>query len=271
MPEIPDLEGYRAYFNRRLPGARLESVGVIIPWVLRAPKDDVVAKLAGNVFREVERRGKYLLFAFESGDRLVVHAMLTGRFQYVEPKTRKRAKTALILGLENGMEVRYFDQRLMGKAYLAREEELDEKVPRWAEMGPDVMSADLTEDGFVERQLRYRGQMKNVITKEKCVAGIGNAYADEVLWEAQIHPYRKRTEVDEEVLRRLYRAIRSVIEEATAIVTERMEADGLPSDHYRDHLKIHRKGGEACPRCGNRISEITAGQRLTNFCRRCQE
>ena len=169
------------------------------------------------------------------------------------------------------VELRYVDQRLMGKVYLARDEgELPAAVPRWAEMGPDIMSPELTEERFLERLKKYRGQIKNVLTKEQCVAGIGNAYADEVLWEAGIHPYRKRVELSDEALGALYGAVRSVMDWATAIVRERMEAEGLPDDHYRDHLRVHRKGGEGCPRCGSHITEITAGQRITNFCRKCQ-
>jgi formamidopyrimidine-DNA glycosylase len=176
-----------------------------------------------------------------------------------------------VLALDNAMELRYFDQRLMGKVYLVSEEgELSAAVPRWSEMGPDVMSWELTEELFVQRLKNYRGQIKNVLTNEQCVAGIGNAYADEVLWEAGIHPYRKRVELTDEALGGLFRAVRAVMEWATPIVRQRMEADGLPDGHYRDHLRVHRKGGEPCPRCGSRISEITAGQRITNFCRRCQ-
>src|SRR3990172_7593001 len=109
MPEIPDLEGYRAYFNRRLPGLKVETAAVTIPIVVRAPREEFAARLAGNVFGSVERRGKYLLFSFQSGDWLVVHPMLTGRFQYCHPKERRRAKTGLVLALENGMELRYSD------------------------------------------------------------------------------------------------------------------------------------------------------------------
>ena len=123
---------------------------------------------------------------------------------------------------------------------------------------------------FLERLRPYRGQIKNVLTTERFVAGIGNAYADEILWEAGIHPYRKRTELSAESLGRLYRALRSVLAWATPIVVERMEKDGLPASHYRDHLRAHRRGGQPCPRCGSAISEITAGQRITSFCRRCQ-
>ena len=270
MPEIPDLEGYRAYFNRRLPGLRVTAATVTIPIVVRAPKEEFAARLSGNVFSPVERRGKYILFPFQSGDCLVVHPMLAGRFQYCQSSQKRQAKTAFVLGLENGMELRYFDERLMGKAYLARQEEFAQKVPRWSEMGPDTMSPELSAEGFVAWLRTFRGQIKNVVTTERCLAGIGNAYADEVLWEAGIHPYRRRTELSEEALRHLYRALRLVMEWATPIVAERMEREGLPTDEYRDHLRVHRRGGQPCPRCGAAISEITAGQRITSFCRKCQ-
>ena len=196
--------------------------------------------------------------------------MLTGRFQYCEPRERKRAKTTFLLGLENGKELRYYDDRLMGKAYLAREEEIGQMVPRWLEMGPDAMSAELSQERFLERLRSRRGQIKNVLTSEQCIAGLGNAYADEVLWEAKIHPCRKRTKISDEEMAELHRAVRTVMTWAIPIVIERMETEGLPSGHYREHLRVHRKGGQPCPRCGTRITEITAGQRITDFCRKCQ-
>jgi len=116
-----------------------------------------------------------------------------------------------------------------------------------------------------------RAQIKTVLTTERCIAGIGNAYSDEVLWEARIHPYRKRTDIPDGQLGELFRCIRKVMEWSTPIVAGLMEEKGLPAHHYRDHLRVHRKGGEDCPRCGHRISEITSGQRVTNFCRGCQE
>jgi len=271
MPEIPDLEGYRAYFNKRLPGQKVKWAQVTIPIVVRVPREEFAMALAGRAFSPVERRGKYLLFPFEGGPWLVVHPMLTGRFQYCDPKERRRAKTAFVIALEDGQELRYFDERLMGKAYLGREEELAAKVPRWPEMGPDAMSEELTEAAFLARLRDYRGQIKNVLTTERFVAGIGNAYADEILWEAGIYPYRKRTELGEEGARRLYRAMRSVLAWATPIVVERMEKEGLPANHYRDHLRVHRRGGQPCPRCGSTISEVTANQRITSFCRHCQQ
>ena len=279
MPEIPDLEGYRAYFNKRLPGLSVESAEAPISWMARMGREEFEQRMKGQVWLPAYRRAKYLIYPFaptgarpgESGDNLVVHAMLTGRFEYVAPKQKRRAATAFILHVSNGMDFRYFDDRRMGRAYLVREDEFAERVPRWTEMGPDVLAPELTEDRFLERLKPMRAQIKTVLTTERCIAGIGNAYSDEILWEARIHPYRKRTELSEEQLREVYRSIHKVMEWSIPIVAGLMEEKGLPANHYRDHLRVHRKGGEACPRDGHRISEITSGQRITNFCRGCQE
>jgi formamidopyrimidine-DNA glycosylase len=159
LPEIPDLEGYRVYFSRRLPGVSVAQAAVTIPIVVRASKEEFAQALAGETFNEVRRQGKHLLFPFQSGQLVVVHAMLSGRFQYCDPGEKRRAKTAFLLGLDNGMELRYYDDRLMGKVYLARHEgELSAAVPRWSEMGPDAMSPELTEELFVQRLQRYRDQ-----------------------------------------------------------------------------------------------------------------
>jgi formamidopyrimidine-DNA glycosylase len=272
MPEIPDLEACAAYFNKRLPGLRIETTERPLAWIVRATPEDFEGRLPGQTFAKAYRHAKMLFFPLESGDFIVVHAMLTGRYQYVEPKTKMRAKTAWVLGLDNGMQLRYFDDRTMGRTFVAREDEFAEKLPRWAEMGPDVMSPELTEDAFVALMMKSRGMIKNIITNERTLAGIGNAYSDEVLWEAHLHPLRKRSDIPEDGIRLLFRSIRAVMDWSTPIVTQLTEEKGLPVKMYRDHLRIHHRPEDAvCPRDGHRISSITSGGRETNFCRGCQE
>ncbi len=145
MPEIPDLEGYRAYFDRRLPGLTVTGVETPIAWMVRAGREEFQERLQGHIFLPVRRCAKMLVFPFQGGDHLVVHAMLAGRYEYVPPRTRVRSTTAWILELDNDMELRYFDERRMGRTYLVREDEFAEKVPRWSEMGPDVLDPRLTE------------------------------------------------------------------------------------------------------------------------------
>ncbi len=266
MPEIPELEAIRGFLNQRLPDTRIERAEFLIPVVFRVPKEELVRTLEGNTFGETRRQGKFLIFSLRSGHLLVINAMLTGRFQYLQPDEKRRARTCLVLGLANGWELRYADDRVMGKIYLVLDDRLS-KVPQFDEMGPDAL--EVSREEFADRIRRFRGQIKNVLVNHRFVAGIGNAYADEILFAARLHPYRKRTTLSDDDTDRLYESMRSVFEWATPIVTEQMR-DELNYEERRDFLKIHRKGGEQCPECGGRISEITAGQRITNFCRNCQ-
>jgi formamidopyrimidine-DNA glycosylase len=270
MPEIPDLEAIRGYLNQRLPGQRIERAEALIPVVFRIPKQDFVSILEGNSFGEATRRGKFLLFELASGHRLVINAMLTGRFQYCSPKEKRRAKTCMVLALGDGHELRYSDERLMGKVYLVDEKGLAQ-VPQFAEMGPDALSPELTEEVFAQRLRRHNGQIKGILVNHKFVAGIGNAYADEILFAAGVHPYRKRPSLSDDEISRLYRAIRSVLADwAIPIVAERTK-DGLTYEEIRDFLKVHRRGGEPCPNDPTHtLTEITAGGRITSFCRHCQ-
>jgi formamidopyrimidine-DNA glycosylase len=268
MPEVPDLEAIRKFFNRTISGHTVERVETFIPVVIRVPRDEFVRLVTGDTLGDVHRHGKFLIFTMASGRVLIVNPMLTGRFSVVEPKVKRHARTCFLLGLDNSMELRYADQRLMGRVYLVEADQL-ESVPQFAEMGPDVLSPALTEEVFRERLRKHSGQIKSILVNHRFVAGVGNAYSDEILWEARIHPYRKRTQLTDEEITRLYHAMRDVLEWAEPIVAEKM-SESLDYSEWRDHLRVHRRGGQPCPRCGSTISEITAGQRITSFCRSCQ-
>jgi formamidopyrimidine-DNA glycosylase len=268
MPEVPDLEAIRKFFNRTISGNTVERVETFIPVVVRVPRDEFVRLLTGDTLGDVHRHGKFLIFTLASGRVLVINPMLTGRFTLAEPKVKRHAKTCFLLGLDSGNELRYADQRLMGRVYLVPADQL-ESVPQFAEMGPDVLSPALTEEVFAERLRKYTGQIKSILVNHKFIAGVGNAYSDEILWEARLHPYKKRTSLTDEDVERLYHATRDVLEWAEPIVAEKM-TESLDYSEWRDHLRVHRRGGQPCPRCGATISEITAGQRITSFCRTCQ-
>ena len=268
MPEVPDLEAIRKFFNKTISGRTIERVETFIPVPIRVPRDEFIRLLTGDTLGDVHRHGKFLIFTLASGRIMVINPMLTGRFNLAEPKTKRHAKTCFLLGLDDGNELRYADQRLMGRVYLVPADQL-ESVPQFAEMGPDVLSPALTEEVFAERLRKYSGQIKSILVNHKFIAGVGNAYSDEILWEARLHPYKKRTSLSDEDVKRLYHATRDVLAWAEPIVAEKM-TESLDYSEWRDHLRVHRRGGQPCPRCGATISEITAGQRITSFCRTCQ-
>lgn len=270
MPEIPELEAIRGYFNEQIAGRVIASCEARIPFVFRTPAQELRDTLPGDRFGEVLRHGKFLLFPLASDRVLAINPMLTGRFQYVDPKTKLRAKTCLVLGIEEGRSFRYSDDRVMGKIYMVGIDQLS-LIPNWATNGPDLLDPSLTEDEWLTRTKKYRGQIKSMLTNAEFVQGIGNAYSDEILWEAKINPYIPRTKLSEEQIRELYRAARAVMAWATPLVRESMvKGNDLDYEERRDFMRVHRLGGKPCPRCGTNISEITANQRITSFCRNCQ-
>lgn len=266
MPEIPDLQAYAGFLNEHLPGRTITAVDVFIPYIVRTPKEEFLG-LAGERFATVRRYAKSLIFAFDSERVVVIQAMLTGGYQWVETGAKKKGRTVFAWRLDDGHELRYVDDRVMGRIYLSDVEHLA-TVPHMS-AGPDALDPALSEDEFRARIKRHRGQIKSVLTNEEFVAGIGNAYSDEILWWAKVHPYRKRTELTDDEVGTLYRAMHEVIEWGSRQVAEEVAREGI-SIKPREFLNVHRKGGQPCPRCGTTISEVTAGGRITNFCRTCQ-
>ncbi len=271
MPELPELEVVKEVLQRRVVGATITAVEVLPAGGAIVVRDLMHAgfceTLTGATIETVERRGKFLLFsvttAADAHAYLVLNPKLTGRLQFADPSDKRFAKTHVILALSSGSELRYVDAKRMGQLYLTRDLA---GVPDFANMGPEPF--DVTQEEFCARLRPYRGEIKGILTRGDFVAGIGNAYADEILWHARIHPYRKRTQLTVEEQARLFEAMQTTLREATEQVRREMGENIYLKP--RDFLAVHMKTGEPCPRCGTPISLIGANQRITNFCRSCQ-
>jgi formamidopyrimidine-DNA glycosylase len=267
MPEIADLEAIRHYLMPRIEGLTVTEVETPIPWLVRTGADDLQT-LKGHRFGEIHRLGKFLLFFLDDDRVMVVNAMLTGRFHWVEAGAKRPGRLGVVIGFDDGHEMRYSDMRRMGRWYLVTKDALHE-VPQIPKLGPDAMAID--EEDFLDRFRKRRGQIKNVLTNQEVLAGIGNAYSDEILWEAQIHPHRKRVDMTDDDLRRLYTSMRTTIDRSTAIVDETVQAEGLgKKEEWREHLLVHRRADAPCPRCGSKIRGQTKGGSETNYCVTCQ-
>jgi len=266
VPELPDLQVIAEFLQREVSGTDIAAVEVLKPIVVRnLTGADLASRLVGVRIESVSRRGKFLLFPLSSGDWLVINPMLAGRLRYHRSGDRVPGKTFVILRLANDMTLRYSDAVSMGKVYLAPA--LD-AVPGFARLGPEALDPQLTLELFAARLRRHPGEIKGILTDQTFVAGIGNAYADEILFCAQVYPFRKRSSLDAAEVRRIYECMHTVLEGAVGILRERVGAD--IHEEIRDFLQVHRRGGQPCPRCGSPISEITARQRITSFCRTCQ-
>lgn len=268
MPEIPDLEAIRHYLMPRLEGLTVTRTEAPIPWLVRTGSDGL-ATLEGHRFGEIHRLGKFLLFFIDDGRILVINPMLTGRFHWVEAGAKKTGRMGVIVGFDDGHELRYSDMRRMGRWYLVAGAEELGTIPQWPTLGPDAMA--VSEEEFLARLKPRRGQIKATLTNQEFICGIGNAYSDEILWAAGLHPHRRRATMEETDLRRLYASMRAVIEESIAIVDTTVQGEGLgKKEEWREHLKVHRQGGKSCPRCGSEIKAQVRSGSETNYCVVCQ-
>jgi formamidopyrimidine-DNA glycosylase len=165
------------------------------------------------------------------------------------------------------IELRYRDPTKMGKVYVLPKR-IQRPVAGWAEQGPDVDDPSLDVETWRKRIAPRTGEIKNLLKAQEFVAGIGNGYSDEILWAAQLLPFRKKSDLAADEVDRLYQAARDV--PAWAIAELRKRVPPKFEVEVRDFLRVHRKGGQPCPRCGTTLSEISPGGFVTTFCRGCQ-
>ena len=286
VPELPDLAILADAFAAALDGRPVAVVRIVDPLVLRATPDQAGA-LTGQVLGGVGRRGKHLVLRFERHD-IWAAPMLSGRFGLAVPGAAKpRPAIAIHFGPATAapgppaawvagaawlpdpradLELRYLDPTRMGKIYLAPAAE-PAGVPGIAELGPDADDEALTLDAWQARIRRHPGELKALLRNQAFVAGIGNAYSDEILWEARLSPFRRRATLAPEETAALWAATRSVL--AAAVELLRGRVPPTFEKQVRDHLRVHLRGGQPCPRCGTTISQV-GGREATSFCRSCQ-
>jgi formamidopyrimidine-DNA glycosylase len=290
VPELPDLAVLAEAFGAALAGRRIRAVRVVAPLTARATPGELDG-LVGQTLVGVARRGKFLRFVLDR-DEIVVNLMLSGRLA-LAATTRgasprgaavvldfsERATTpsgppwtvgaAWLPAAAAAPRLTLLDRRQMAKLYVVGPA-ISRRVPGFDpdELGPDADDPGLTLDVWRGRIRRHPGQLKPLLRNQRFVAGIGNAYADEILHAARLLPFRRRATLAPDEVDDLYRATRTTIERAVEILRQRVP----PSfeRQVRDFLAVHGRGGESCPRCGGRISEVGPGDERTAYCRGCQ-
>ena len=272
MPEAPDLEVIKDYLNANLKDATVASCKVLRPTVVRSLATEITEDLPGRTLLDAQRQGKFLTLRFSGGRSLAINPMLTGALQHCQESVRVQKKTCVSLNVGGGMDLRYLDDRQMGKVYyIANGEDgsdaQDDLVPQYPGLGPDVLSI-IDFDEFQERLKKFTGEIKGVLTRGAFISGIGNAYSDEILFSAGISPFKKCRALKPDELKTLHTQCRQVLEEATETLRERMGGD--IHKKVRDFLQVHNKGGQPCPKCGGNITQLNANQRITSYCRKCQ-
>jgi formamidopyrimidine-DNA glycosylase len=194
--------------------------------------------------------------------------MLAGVFELADTESKLTRSTALSLVLDDGTDLRYRDDKRMGKVHVLDEGEDTSSVHGFDELGPDAGALPWNEREFAERARATRRELRNLLMDQGFIAGIGNAYADEILWEARLHPKRRVSTLSDEEMSRFHQALLDVI----ARGVREVEA-GLPPElgtKIRDHMRVRGKKGKPCPRCGTPIVKTRQGLDDMYLCPRCQ-
>ncbi len=272
MPELPEVETIKEDLRGLVVGSGIQGADVLDPALVEQPtSEEFVRRLEGVRATGVRRRAKHLIVELDSGDSLVFQLKIGGQLLLVPPVEEPRSSLMLVLHLSGDRRLFLRDQTGFSRARLLDADELEARL---ANLGPEPL-----EEGFDVEYLREtlgsrRAQIKPLILDQKVVAGIGNIYADEILFDARLHPRRKADTLTDEEWAALHAAIRENL--AAGIehrgTTVRLYRDVLdrPGEH-QNYLRVFEKHGEPCPEaCGGEVVREKVGGRPTHFCPECQ-
>jgi formamidopyrimidine-DNA glycosylase len=274
MPELPEVQTIvNDLVAAGLTGRRIAALTIRWPGVIAdMPAGTFKRRLTGRIIRRIHRRAKFIVWQLDDQSRVLLHLRMTGRLQFARPRSRYSRHEHLALHLDDGRQLRFHDTRKFGRFYLP-----DDPDARLGGLGPEPL-----DPRFSARRLEAlldgrRRQLKPLLLDQRFIAGLGNIYVDEALWEAGLHPLRTADSLDGGDVRRLHRAIRKVLRRGlmnmgTTLGTGETTFYSLARRRGRnkDELNVFRRTGSPCPRCHRTIRRLVVGQRSTHICPRCQ-
>ncbi|QOD85397.1 bifunctional DNA-formamidopyrimidine glycosylase/DNA-(apurinic or apyrimidinic site) lyase [Weissella viridescens] len=273
MPELPEVETVRRGLNRLVKGHTI--LGTEVRWpktVSNMTPEEFDAELTGRKIETVDRRGKYLLFRLSGDMTMVSHLRMEGAYYTVPAGTEPGKHDLVTFHLDEKVDLLYRDTRKFGRMTLVKNSELGQ-VPGLATLGPEPTEKDLTFAYMKEIFNKSHGRIKPFLLDQSHIAGIGNIYADETLWQSKIHP---KTHTDalsddeikvlrENIINEMDRSIKhhgTTVHSFTNVFGEAGE--------FQNELEVYGRAGEPCLRCGTTLEKIKVAQRGTTFCPHCQ-
>lgn len=276
MPELPEVETIVRGLAACLPGRKIEGAAVSQPAVLRTPAHRFLNALRGAEVLELRRLGKFILIRMRAASRLrgrefwwIIHLGMTG--QLILAPASEHAPPHTHAWFELGDEsLRYTDTRRFGRMEITAPGSL-ELPARLARLGPDPLR--IAEQEFAFRLKTRKARLKAVLLDQSFLAGIGNIYADEMLFRAGLHPAATASRLSSPRVAALWRAMREVLEEAVVLggssISDYLDSTGAAGSFQEQH-RVYGRAGEACVQCGRRLKRLIIAGRGTTFCPHCQ-
>lgn len=259
MPELPDVELYRQCLDATALHQRIARIHVGSPRILAETTPQGLGRiLKGAMFEATARHGKYLFAALDRSGWLLLHFGMTGRLEHLEQQQNAPDYTQCLVTFTNGFGLAYVARRKLGRIGVVAS---PQSFCRDHDIGPDAL--ELRAERFIELASNRRGNVKAWLMDQGAIAGIGNVYSDEILFQAGIHPRRTLSHMDNEQLKRLHEALRLTLNAA-------IEANADPAQMPASFLLPHREDGGHCPRCRTAVASVQVAGRTAWYCPRCQ-
>ncbi len=274
MPELPEVQTIVDDLNAAgLVGRLIAGARVFWPRTIAAPAAQAFCRrIKGRKFTAIRRRGKYLVFDVDDGATLLMHLRMSGRLNLVRANPPRSKHEHVVIRFADGRQLRFHDPRKFGRLHL-----LEDSQKILGCLGPEPLSPEFTARRLAEGLKTRRRLLKPLLLDQAFVAGLGNIYVDEALWEARLHPCRPSSSLTWPETKALHRAIRRVLKRGlqnlgTSLGTGKANFYSISRRRGRnsDQLKVFRRTGLACSRCRSSIERIIVAQRSTHICPKCQ-
>jgi len=274
MPELPEVETIvRELRCADIIGRKIIESIIMWPPLIRGRPFFFKKQLAGKEIIALARRGKFIVFTLSGGYFLLVHLRMSGQFNLADANQAREVHQHIILRLSDGRELRYRDTRKFGRWQITRD-----PSEILGALGPEPLAESFRPAVFFSCLKAHRRQLKPLLLDQRVIAGLGNIYADEALWEARLHPRRLSDSLDGRESLRLFKAIRHVLRrgirnKGTSLGTGmgNYYRPGKKTGQNQDKLRVTRHSGALCPRCGTAVMRLLVGQRATYICAKCQK
>jgi formamidopyrimidine-DNA glycosylase len=277
MPELPEVETIRRELEREVVGKKIKSVEVTGKRSIRRQTPaEFVTKLEGVKIAGAQRKGKYLLLPLDSGDVLVIHLRMSGQLLRAAPKDPVDTHTHVTISFTQGGQMRFVDPRTFGEMFLATPDEITNEIEELSTLGVDPVETPMSWVDFGHLLRSKKTKLKTFLTDQSMIAGIGNIYADEILFDSGLRYDRDTDSLTTQEIRRLYRSLVEILHEAikyggsTLSDEQYVDLNGKPGE-YQQHHQVYDREKQPCRRCRRHdIVKSKFGGRSTFYCEVCQ-
>ena len=278
MPELPEVEVIRRDLEKEVVGKKIKSVEVTGTRSVRRHrnKKEFIGLLEGRKIVAVQRRGKYLVLRLDDPEAVIVHLGMSGQLLRAKSAREKAPKhTHVAITFTQGGLLRFVDPRTFGEMFVTKYDDIEERVDELAHLGMDPLETALSWELFGRMLADKPTRLKNLLMDQKFIAGIGNVYSDEILFQAGLKWDRMSDSLSQQEVRRLYRAIVETLQDAvkyrgSSLADEQyVDLFGKPGE-YQNYHQVYDREGLACQRCRREIQRARFSNRSTFYCEACQ-